>query len=54
MWDIHWMADFWIVVYLPGGKTVTRFDVGAGKPATARTFCAALNHLIDWGNTDPE
>jgi hypothetical protein len=48
------LADNYVVTHLPSGKSITRFGGGAGKRATARTFCAAINDLIDWRDADPK
>ena len=47
LWGIHRMADLYVVTHLPSGKAITRYSGAAGKRATARTFCTAINDLVD-------
>jgi hypothetical protein len=52
LWGIHRVADANVVTHLRSGRAVTSFGGGASKRATARAFCAAINHLTDWQRTD--
>jgi hypothetical protein len=52
LWGIHRQAEAYVVTHLPTGLRVTAFGGAAGKRATARAFCAAINGLVDWRRAD--